>query len=97
MLLHPFPLLVLFFSLVSLFSPSLVSLSFVGLITFHVSILTVYSGLMLKLNLKNMAIQKENVICNVVSMFFLPSFCPLFVFLFFPHFLPFYLYNSAAL
>lgn len=55
MLLHPCLLLVLVFFLVSLSSQPLVSLHYAGLIkmhVMHVSVLTVYSGLNLKLNLK---------------------------------------------
>lgn len=61
-------------SLCVVFLPSLpfisllIYLSFVALINLHVTILTVYSGLHLKLNLKNIAIQKENGIWNVVFM-----------------------------
>lgn len=52
MLLHPCLLLVLVFFLVSLSSQPLVSLHYAGLSNMHVSVLTVYSGLNLKLNLK---------------------------------------------
>lgn len=50
MLLHPYLLLVLVFSLVSLSSQHLLSLHFVGLINMHIRVLTVYFGLNLKLN-----------------------------------------------